>query len=52
VKIHKVQENENNEKKLSFDGMVKFYGNILSKLKEKRDEKIEKQKEQQTQTIE
>jgi len=32
--------------------MVKFYGNILNKLKEKRDEKIEKQKEQQTQTIE
>ena len=52
VKIH--ERKEENKNRLTFSGMGEFYGKILGKIKEKRDQNLAKnqpQDEEETTTL-
>jgi hypothetical protein len=45
VKIH--ERKQDDKDKLSFNGMASFYGNIIKKFKEKRDEHLANKQQNQ-----
>jgi hypothetical protein len=52
IKITHLRQKEEDENKLNFNGMAKFYGNILGKIKEKRDQHLaQKQQQEETMTV-